>query len=493
MTAAPFEGALAGSDGGEVGSSTSSAGHYVQFYEDDSFLFEVVADFLEAGVEAREPAIVIATESHRAGFRRALAARAVDVDRESAAGHLTLLDAGATLSLFMRDGMPDRTLFRGAIAPVIEGGKRGGERVRAYGEMVDVLWRAGNSPAALRLEQLWNELAETHSFSLLCAYVMGNFHRASHQADIERICSAHTHVRPAEGYGSGADSDERRRQIAVLQQRARALENEIQERRQLEVALRDALAERERAEASLQQAQAELSRQNDQLAHVIRLSETFVGVLGHDLRNPLTAIVTGARLLEHRAESEKIASPARRILVSAARMARMIDQLLDFTRIRQGQGLPLRRDRVDLANICGLALDELEQPGPGRRTSVELLGDASGSWDGDRLTQLLSNLIGNALVHGAQGTPVVARIDGRRPVVRLDICNAGTVPEHALPFLFQPLQGGEANEDYRSRAGAGLGLGLFISREIVIAHGGTIDVASSEADGTRVTVTLPRR
>ena len=98
MTAAPFEGALAGSEGGEVVSSSSSAGHYVQFYEDERFLFEAVADFLEAGVQAREPAVVIATEIHRAGFRRALAARHVDVDRESAGGHLTLLDAGATLA-----------------------------------------------------------------------------------------------------------------------------------------------------------------------------------------------------------------------------------------------------------------------------------------------------------------------------------------------------------------------------------------------------------
>ena len=355
------------------------------------------------------------------------------------------------------------------------------------------LWRAGNSQAAVRLEELWNELAETHPFSLLCAYVMGNFHRASHQADIEQICGAHTHVRPAESYWPGPDSDERRRQITVLQQRAQALENEINERRKLEVALRDALAERERAEASLRETQAELSRQNDQLAHVIRLSEMFVGVLGHDLRNPLSAIVTGARLLEHRAESDKIATPARRILTSAERMARMIDQLLDFTRIRQGQGIPLRRDHVDLAKLCELALDELEQPGANGRASVELLGDTSGSWDGDRLMQLLSNLVGNALVHGAQGTPVVVRIDGTRPVVRLDVCNAGTVPEHALPFLFQPLQGGEANVYDRPRAGLGLGLGLFISREIVIAHGGTIDITSSEADGTRVIVTLPRR
>ena len=342
MTAAPVAGAFFEGEGSERGEAVASgsARHYVQFYEDEGYLYEVVADFLKTGVQAREPAIVIATESHRAGFWRALKARDVDVERESAEGHLTLLDAGATLSLFMRVGLPDRTLFRGALAPVIEAGKRSGERVRAYGEMVDVLWRAGNSQGALRLEQLWNELAETHEFSLLCAYVMGNFYRASHQADIAQICAAHTHVAPAESYQLGADSDDRRRQITLLQQRARALENEIEQRRQLEISLRDALAERQRAEAALLDTQRQLSQQNDELAHGIRLSEMFVGVLSHDLRNPLSAIVTGARLLEHRAESDKIASPARRILSSAERMARMIDQLLDFTRIRQGQGIP---------------------------------------------------------------------------------------------------------------------------------------------------------
>jgi signal transduction histidine kinase len=490
MTAAPVAGVFVGSEGSEVGSS-GSARHCVQFYEDETFLYDVVADFLEAGVHAREPAIVIATETHRAGFGRALKARNIDVDREAAGGDLTLLDAGATLSLFMRDGMPDRTLFRGAIGPVIDAGKRGGARVRAYGEMVDVLWRAGNSQAALRLEELWNELAETHEFSLLCAYVMGNFYRASHKGDIERICDAHSHVGPAESYHTGADSDDRRRQIAVLQQRARALEDEIDQRRQLEIALREALAERHRTEAALLETQLQLSQQNDQLAHAVRLSEMFVGVLGHDLRNPLSAIVTGARLLEHRAESEKIAAPARRILSSAQRMARMIDQLLDFTRIRQGQGIPLRRGPVDLAKVCTLTLDELERPGGDGPTSVEVLGDASGSWDSDRLIQLLSNLVSNALVHGAAGQPVVVRIDGTGPIVRLDVCNAGAVPADVLPFLFQPMQGGGGGE--RLQRGLGLGLGLFISREIVVAHGGTIDVTSSEADGTRMTISLPRR
>jgi len=223
---------------------------------------------------------------------------------------------------------------------------------------------------------------------------------------------------------------------------------------------------------------------------VERSRALLLGVLGHDLRNPLSAIVTGARLLEHRAESDEIATPARRILSSAQRMARMIDQLLDVTRIRQGQGIPLRRAPVDLARICALAVEELERPGNGPAT-VELLGDASGSWDGDRLMQLLSNLVGNALAHGTPGTPVVVRIDGTGAVVRLDVCNAGAVPADVLPFVFQPMHGASGDGE-RMQRGSGLGLGLFISRGIVVAHGGTIDVVSSEADGTRVTITLPR-
>lgn len=475
MTVAPVAGPFSGAEGDEAVSTTSSSGHYVQFYEDDEFLYEIVADFLEVGMLAGEPAIVIATESHRAGFSRALELRKVDIEGAHASGQLTMLDAHATLSLFMRDGMPDRSLFRSAIGPVIEAGRRSGERIRAYGEMVDVLWRAGNPQAALRLEGLWNELGQAQSFSLLCAYVMGNFYKASDQADVVRICDAHAHVLPAETYRPTADDGERGRQIALLQQRARALENEVDQRRQLEAALRES--------------QRELNQQNDELARAVRLCEMFVGVLGHDLRNPLSAIMTGARLLTNRADSDKIASPARRILSSAGRMARMIDQLLDFTRIRQGQGIPLRRSRVDLARICELALDELEQPSAERRARVEQLGDTAGDWDGDRLIQLVSNIVGNAFVHGSKGTPVAVRIDGSKPVVRLEVRNAGAVPPDLLPVLFQPLQlaGGEQRS-----AAQGLGLGLFISQQIAAAHGGAIDVASSDADGTRVTLTLPR-
>jgi signal transduction histidine kinase len=481
--------------GAEVVTIGGAPGHYVQFYEDDGFLYETVADFLEAGVLAREAAIVIAGPGHRDGFCRALLARGVDVDRASVDGRLTLLDAAATLSLFMRDGMPDRALFLDAIGTAIETGKRTGVRVRAYGEMVDLLWRGGNPAAALRLEQLWNELAETHRFSLLCAYPMGNFDRASHGNDVARICDHHTAVAPDPSYRPGADPAARSREIALLRQRARALEHEVAEGRRLAAELCDALAqlrealdERSSAEAALLESRRELSRQNDELTRAVRLSETFVGVLGHDLRNPLSAIVTGARLLMHRADSDRIATPARRIARSAERMARMIEQLLDFTRIRQGQGIPLRRGHVDLAKICELALDELEQPGAKLRASVEVSGDGSGSWDGDRMMQVLSNLVGNAFAHGTPNAPVVVRIDGSKSVVRLEVCNAGAIPEHALPFLFQPLQPG----DGRVPAGRGLGLGLFISREIVVAHGGTIHVTSSGADGTRVTVALPR-
>jgi hypothetical protein len=136
---------------------------------------------------------VIATPLHRAGITAYLAGQSIDVKTLEGDGELLLLDADETLSRFMVDGMPDPTLFRAAIVPVLEQACAGRSDcvVRAYGEMVDVLWKAGQTVAATRLEMLWNELARTQSFSLLCGYAMGSFYK---DAAVEDICSHHSHV-----------------------------------------------------------------------------------------------------------------------------------------------------------------------------------------------------------------------------------------------------------------------------------------------------------
>ncbi|HWE23455.1 MAG TPA: MEDS domain-containing protein [Myxococcales bacterium] len=465
--------------------------HAVQFYERDEFLCDAVADFLAAGLRAGDPVIAIATEAHRREFSQRLEACGIDLEEAEASGRLVLLDAADTLSTITVDGAPDWELFRTRIGGLIASKRErfGGARVRAYGEMVDLLWKSGNPQAAIRLEEMWSDLGRDLHFSLLCAYAMGNFLKEADGAGFEKICRVHTHVVPAEGYSDGDDPAARLRTIGVLQQRALALESEIEHRKELETALRAALDDRRRAEEELRKSREELRLQNEELSRAVRLSEMFIGILGHDLRNPLSAIVTGASLLYRRAESEKISKPALRILSSAERIWRMIDQILDFTRIRLGHGIPLQRRRIDLAEVCRLAIDEVESLAGEGRIRLEESGESLGVWDGDRLAQLVSNLLGNALAHGKGGTPVVIALDGTDPdEFLLEVHNAGAIPGDILPVLFDPFRG----SNHKHERSSGLGLGLFISQQIVRAHGGNIEVSSSEEDGTRFLIRLPR-
>ncbi len=229
-----------------------------------------------------------------------------------------------------------------------------------------------------------------------------------------------------------------------------------------------------------------------ELEHAVRFSEMFVGILGHDLRNPLSAITTAASVVLSRSDSDRVAKPVSRILSSADRMSRMIDQILDFTRVRLGGGIPLSRKPLDLADVCRLVLDELRSEGDeDRRARLVLRGETRGEWDEDRLAQLLSNLAGNALQHRLPGTPVSICIDGSLPhQVTLSVENRGTVPAELLPVIFEPLRGREGG---KRKGSSGLGLGLYISQQIALAHGGSIRVDSEPgADHTRFCVELPR-
>jgi hypothetical protein len=178
----------------------NDAGHFhaVRFYETPEALGNIVADFIGEGLGVGLPAVVIATAEHWALVERQLTTRGFDLNRLKADDNLIVADAHEQLAAFMIDGMPDAALFRAAMIPIIERACRGRTDcvVRAYGEMVDVLWKAGQTVAATKLEMLWNELARTHDFSLLCGYAMGNFYK---DAQIEEICDQHTHVVSATG------------------------------------------------------------------------------------------------------------------------------------------------------------------------------------------------------------------------------------------------------------------------------------------------------
>lgn len=176
---------------------TSGHFHAVRFYESKASLCRTVADFLGEGLALGQPSLVVATPAHRNGVLAELRARHFDVDQVQDSDDLLLLDARDVLATFMVEGMPDATLFKTHVPAAIDRlcGGRKDRTIRAYGEIVDVLWQDGLTAAAIRLEMFWNQLAMTHDFSLLCGYAIGHFYK---DAGMRDVCEQHSHVIAAE-------------------------------------------------------------------------------------------------------------------------------------------------------------------------------------------------------------------------------------------------------------------------------------------------------
>jgi len=227
----------------------NQSAHVVQFYGDDGFLLDELSRFIGPALGAGEAAVVIATKEHRDGLCRRLQMWGLDPNWAVVQGRYIALDAAETLSKIMVGGWPDAARFAevvGSLIATIAAGP-GGEprRIAAFGEMVALLWVDGKPDAAIRLEQLWNDLARIHRFSLRCAYPISSFYREEHGELLLKICAEHSNVIPGESYTALASEDERLRTIAHLQHKAKALETEIAERQQVENKLRRSQAELE--------------------------------------------------------------------------------------------------------------------------------------------------------------------------------------------------------------------------------------------------------
>jgi signal transduction histidine kinase len=464
--------------------------HAVQFYEDVAPLYDAVGKFLIAGVAAGDQIVVIATPEHRDGF--ALRLDSEVLARAKATEQITLLDARSTLEQFMIDDMPDRARFRAVVGELVEKARSRAPyaRLRAYGEMVDLLWRDGNANAAIRLEELWEEVVRENSIALLCAYVMGNFYKEGDSARFMEVCRNHTHVIPTEQFTNLDDPHARLREISLLQQRAKSLESEISSRRELEAALREALKERSRVEHDLREALDREHTARRRAEDNEAFKEEFVAILGHDLRNPLSTILTTARLMTMRKELPADSQRRlERVVVSGVRMERMIDQILDLARTRLGSGIQIRRAASqDVVVLVKKIVDEIRAGNPARRIDVKSEGACHASVDADRMEQVISNLVGNAVAHGDPEKPITVSIAVKGGTWNLAVHNHGPPIEAAfMPILFDPFKRAAKT----ARRSEGLGLGLYISERIVSAHGGTIEVASSAEKGTSFLVTLP--
>jgi signal transduction histidine kinase len=223
-----------------------------------------------------------------------------------------------------------------------------------------------------------------------------------------------------------------------------------------------------------------------------RSKEIFVAILGHDLRTPLNAVIMSSQFMLERGKLERQdVDLATSSLRSARRMNRMVGDLLDLTRSRLGAGIPITRADTDMDAVARQAVEEVAAASPKRVLQIDTSGELQGSWDAPRVSQVLVNLLSNAVQYGEVGKPVTTTVRGEPHEVVLTVHNCGrAISPSQIARLFDPvkrLKDGEAASSNNN-----LGLGLYIAERIVLAHAGTIEVNSSEKDGTVFTVRLPR-
>jgi signal transduction histidine kinase len=222
--------------------------------------------------------------------------------------------------------------------------------------------------------------------------------------------------------------------------------------------------------------------------------EMFLAILGHDLRTPLGSVLTAANFM---LETQELAEPhltlTSRIANSCRRMNNMVGDLLDFTRSRLGGGIPIVRADMSLDKAVHSVADEVALLYPDRSIELDARGGQRGEWDCGRISQAVANLIGNAMEHGSAQTPVRVTVSGNDAEATIAVHNSGApIPTDRLNGIFNPMKVKEARSTVASGASGSLGLGLYIAERIVHAHHGTIEVESSEANGTTFTIHLPR-
>ena len=483
--------------------------HAVQFYDDDTFLVDTVAQFLEPGLIAGDCAIVVATGAHTARILH----RLEPGTREAAlrSGQLVLVDAEAMLSQFMVGEIPDEALFMEAIRRLVSGlpsttpggaaggalssglagtgpGSRNGPHrgVRAFGEMVDLLWRDGKSSAALRLEELWNRAAAQHSIALLCAYAMGNFYKQDDIVQFDDLCRLHTHVMPTEHFTRELGDYEQLRRISLLEQRSRLLDKEVQYRREVEGALREALEARARAEQELH---ASIARERHSQLEA-RASSTFRELFVR-LLDPLQSVLQSARQLaaapKHPTENDRM----HQLAAGCARVQRLIEQVLVAAREQLEEGIAVELGQPEnVVPLVAGVVDRIRAANPGTLLELDAESAQHACFDARRLQQVIAQLVQSMLAHGDPARPVTVSVATREALVGIRVHNPGEpIDSRILAGLFEPGArdaGALTADDARAPESR-----LCIAQRIVAGHGGSIDIQSSAEVGTSFEVRLP--
>ncbi|MFN2578976.1 MAG: ATP-binding protein [Pyrinomonadaceae bacterium] len=464
---------------------TRPARHSVQFYESDSFLLDSVADFLHAGIRSGEACIVIATQTHCEQLAARLLGHGLDVINDGLGEQYYSFDADETLSLFMTDDVIQPALFEKTVGEIVKGVVARGRKVRAFGEMVALLAADNKFQPAIELEQCWNRLQEKHDFTLLCAYALNNFD-GDVANSLATVCDAHSEVNPCESFHALDSAEERLRAIVVLQQKARALQSEIAERKKVELALRAATDELKKLLVSEQLARAEAVGAN-------RMKDEFLATVSHELRTPLNAIIGWTHMLANGKLDQTLTSRALETIGRNAKaQAQLVEDILDVSRVITGK-LQLIIAPVDVASIINAAIDSVQPAATCKEIEIEVTLDPSIrhiAADANRLQQVVWNLLSNAIKFTPVGGRVKVSLKREAGNIQIKVSDTGKgITPTFLPFIFERFRQEDAST---TRSYGGLGLGLSIVRHLTELHGGTVEAYSGgDGKGATFTILLP--
>jgi signal transduction histidine kinase len=450
--------------------------HFVQFYEADGFLLNSLSGFIGTAINSGDGALVVATGAHRKSLDELLSSSGLDLASARARGQYVSLDAAETLSMFMVDGSPEPARFNQVIGNVIESVTDGRSCVRAFGEMVALLWAEGNYAAAIRLEELWGDLKKNYSFSLFCAYPMNGFSGEKLVEPLTSVCSAHSRVIPAESYADLVDHDDRLRAIIQLQQKAKTLEAEIRQREGAQEELRASLVREQMARVEAESAN--------------RMKDEFLATVSHELRTPLNAILGWSHMLRSgRLDPVTTARAFETIERNAKSQAQLIEDILDVSRVITGR-LQLNMGHVDVASLINSAIDSVQLAADTKGIQLEVTLDPSVRHtvgDSGRLQQVAWNLLANAIKFTPSGGRVEVRVERANEALQVCVTDTGQgISAEFLPFIFDRFRQADSTS---TRTHGGLGLGLAIVKHLVDLHGGSVQ-ADSAGPGKGSTFTI---
>lgn len=448
-------------------------GHSVQFYAEDSSLLDELSGFVGRALEAGGSAIVIAAEPHRERLKQELRSRGLDTAKALRKGQFISLDAAGTLSKFMVEGYPDASRFVKVIGDVIAKAKGAAEskegRVVAFGEMVALLWAEGKPDAAIYLEQLWNELAHTHSFSLRCAYPMTAFHREEDSVHFVKICLEHSDVIPADGYTGLPTSEERLRNIANLQQKEQAYLTLLRTKKELD----QQIAEKAEAQRKLENSERSLRELSGRLLRMQDEERRHIGRELHDtIGQYLAALKMSLDLMKPEIESKE-----NRTAEQLRTCLRLVEQSITEVRTMSYLLYPPMLEEMGLKTAVPWYLDGFSKRS-GIRTSFEI-SDTFERLPRDvelAIFRVLQESLTNVLRHS--GSPTVhirMRVQDGKATVQVKDMGKG-IPSAIL-------------ESAGDAVGT-LGVGLRGMNERMRQLGGSLELLSGDA-GTTVIAAVP--